>query len=366
MSNKLLIGMTALERAAYNPGNAIRALVTGDWSKAGLEREISQATSKLFGQATSGFLIPPDYRLLKVDNRAFDVGTATNAGNLVQTSVDIDELGRALVPNMALAQLGCTFIRSDGENFTLPGISTATATSGATETGTVSGSNPTTRSLAFTGHRAFAQVPLTRQSVINIPDLFDKVIMPDARMSLGSQMENLAINGNGAAGIPTGILNMSGLGSVVGGTNGAQINWGHLVDLEAACALLNAEPNMQGGYVVNTKSRQWMKKSQKATNLPFIWGGANPEFPLNDRRAGVTTNVPSNLTKGTSVGVCSPIIYGADWSQFIVAFMGALDVTWDPVTAADKGLIKVNFTQLFDVGIRQPAAFAMMVDALTA
>jgi HK97 family phage major capsid protein len=201
--------------------------------------------------------------------------------------------------------------------------------------------------------------------IINIPEL-GAILERDMIASMASRMEYLGINGNGTAPQPTGILNASGLGAVVGGANGAQINWGHLVDLEAACALLNAEPTLQGGYIVNSKSRQWMKKNVRGTYLPFIWGGASPEFPLNDRRAGVTTNCPSTGTKGTSVGVCSSIIYGADWSQLVVGLLGALDIVVDPASGADKGEVRINMTQLFDVQIRQPAGFALMTDALTA
>ncbi|MGB7596293.1 MAG: phage major capsid protein, partial [Gallionella sp.] len=152
----------------------------------------------------------------------------------------------------------------------------------------------------------------------------------------------------------------------VGGTNGAQIAWSHLVDLEASVSLANAEPNGQGGYIVNSKSRQFMHKTPRSTYLDNIWSGTDTAFPLNGRRAAVTTNVPSNLTKGTASGVCSALLFAADWSQLVIAMIGPVDIVVDPVTRADFGEVVVTVSAYIDIGLRQPAGFAVMLDALTA
>lgn len=358
-------GLSKNEIRRYSIQKAIQAHLTGDWSDAGLERAASEATAKIMGQTPEGILIPAEVGWRHRVGRAFDVTTPTNAGNLVQTENRVSALGDALRPNVVFGQLGADFQLTKGDNLEIPRLTATTASDAALETATVVATQPTTGQLVFGAHRLFAQVRATKMGILQVPEM-GALLERDMIASIASRLEYLGINGNGAAPQPTGILNVAGLGSVVGGTNGAQIAWSHLVDLEAACALLNAEPTLQGGYIVNSKSRQWMKKNVRGTYLSFIWGGANPEFPLNDRRAGVTTNCPSNGTKGTSNGVCSSIIYGADWSQLVVGLLGALDILVDPATFADKGEVRINMTQLFDVQIRQPAGFALMTDALTA
>ena len=79
----------------------------------------------------------------------------------------------------------------------------------------------------------------------------------------------------------------------------------------------------------------------------------------------ITNNVPSNLTKGTSSGVCSSAVFGADWSMFVLGLFGGLDVTVDPYSLATGGQVRITLNQFFDWLCRQPGAFASMDDALT-
>jgi len=55
---------------------------------------------------------------------------------------------------------------------------------------------------------------------------------------------------------------------------------------------------------------------------------------------GVSNQVPSTLTKGDAVGVCSAIIYG-NWADLIIAQWGMLDIIVDPYTASNRGQLKL-------------------------
>ena len=150
---------------------------------------------------------------------------------------------------------------------------------------------------------------------------------------------------------------------MVGGTAGATPTWAHLVDLESACAVANAEPDRLAGYAVNAKTRGRYKQTQYATNLPMIW---NPgDLQLNGYRAMVTNNLPSNLSKGSSTTVCSTGVFGADWSMAVIGLFGAPDVTVDPYSKADTGQVKITLNQFADMAVRQPAAFAKIDDWIT-
>jgi hypothetical protein len=77
--------------------------------------------------------------------------------------------------------------------------------------------------------------------------------------------------------------------------------------------------------------------------------------------------VPNNLTKGTSSGICSSLIFGSDWAQLVVGvYGGGVDILVDRITAADQGLVKITAAVIVGVGVNVPAAFAKMDDALTA
>jgi hypothetical protein len=163
-------------------------------------------------------------------------------------------------------------------------------------------------------------------------------------------------------------LNISGIGTVAGGTNGLAPTYDHMVDLETAIANANADVGSMA-YLTNTKVRGKLRKTQEfaSTNGKAVWTSGR-ERGIGDvlgYDAYTTNAVPSDLDKGTSTGVCSAIIMGV-WSEFILGMWGGLDVMLDPYTGATAGTKRVVALQDLDFNVRHPAAFASMQDALTA
>jgi HK97 family phage major capsid protein len=211
--------------------------------------------------------------------------------------------------------------------------------------------------------RISAFVDPSKQAIIQSEIGIEGMIRDDLLSGAAVLIESQGINGSGTSPNTRGIRNVSGVGSVVGGANGANLVWSHVTGLEAACANANAASTDRAGYLINTKAVNTSKNTQKAANLPFIWD--NGAAPLNGYRAGISNNVPSNLTKGTSSGVCSSAIFSSDWSMFVLGLFGGLDITVDPYTLATTGQIRITLNQFIDFACRQPGAFAVMDDALT-
>ena len=76
--------------------------------------------------------------------------------------------------------------------------------------------------------------------------------------------------------------------------------------------------------------------------------------------------VPSTLTKGTSTGVCSALIFG-NWSDLILGYWSELDVLVNPYesSAYSKGNVQVRAMATMDVKVRQAASFAAIQDLTT-
>lgn len=74
--------------------------------------------------------------------------------------------------------------------------------------------------------------------------------------------------------------------------------------------------------------------------------------------------MPSNLTKGTSSGVCSAICYG-NWADMLLFMWGGLDLILDPYSLSTSGGKRVVALQDVDAQLRRVASFAAMQDALT-
>lgn len=354
------IGLSEREIGQYSIARAVRAMITNDWSGAGLEREASEAAAKRFGMGTKGILLPFDV----IAKRDFTVATAAEAGNLVPTDLRPDLFADVLRNRLALGRLGVTTLFGLSSNVDMPRKTVGSSLGYVTEVAASAETQPNTGKVTLSPKRIGGYIEFSKQAVIQSAMAIEPMLRQDVLSEYMVQFENAAINGSGTGANPRGIRSTSGIGAVVGGTNGAQINWGHIVGLESACANVNAEPDAGSGYLINTRTRGWTKQTVKATNLPFIWdGGAQP---LNGYRAEVTNNVPNNLTKGTSSGVCSSVIFGSNWNMLVLATFGAVEILVDEMTIAVNGMNRLILNAYVDVGCRRAADFASMEDALTA
>jgi HK97 family phage major capsid protein len=179
-------------------------------------------------------------------------------------------------------------------------------------------------------------------------------------MGIATEIDRVGIAGSGTSPEPRGVINTAGIGAVAGGTNGAAPTYAHMVALEEAVALANADIGSLA-YVTNAKMRAQLKLTQvfSSTNGQPVWQGNE----VNGYAAAVTQNCPSNLTKGTSSGVCSAIVYGA-WRDLLMGFWSGLDLIVDPITLATSGGRRIVALQDVDVAVRRAASFSAMLDAL--
>lgn len=360
------IGLTDQEVRGYSLSRAINAAINGDWSKAGFERAASDALAQRMGVSAQGFFVP----LEAFGKRAF-TASGNTGDNLIQSTVLGGEFVDVLRNKLVLSALGARIMGGLTGNVLIPRKATASTISTATEIAQFSATNPTTNQISMSPHRLGASIPYSKQSLIQASVDVEALLRDDLMAGIAVAIEAQALTGNGTAPNVRGLINQSGIGAVVGGTHGAQINWGHIVGLETATANANAIAGAQSGYLVNTKTRGWTK-----TNLRFpsatipqgqtIWSELLPDAPLNSYRAEVSNVLPSNLDKGNSTGVCSALVFGADWSNLVLGLFGGLDIVVDPYSLADSGQVKLTANQYIDVAVRQPSAFAVMLDGLTA
>jgi HK97 family phage major capsid protein len=365
------IGATPKEARRYSFMRAIQAQMQGHGPSvdAGFEREVSQAIAKMTGREAEGIFVPADVMFSDLhgrepgEKRDFNVGTANQAGNLVQTTVDAAMWTDVLRPALVLMQAGCTVLPGLRGNLAVPRKTVAGTLGMLTEVAAATETQPTTALPVLTPKRVASYVEPSKQAIIQSEIGIEAMLRQDLVDGAAVLMEDQGINGNGSGANARGIRNVSGIGSVVGGTNGAELAWTHVVGLESAAANANAVNTSRSGYLTNTKVRGKAKVVQKAANLPFIWDDG--DFPLNGHRAMVTNNVPSNLTKGSSSGICSSMVFSADWSMFVLGLFGGLDVTVDPYSLAATGQVRITLNQFFDWLCRQPGAFSSIDDLLT-
>lgn len=297
----------------------------------------------------------------RLGTRDLVVGTPTAGGNLVATELLASSFIDILVNQMVIMSMGATVLNDLQGNIAIP-----RATGGSSGYWVAENSAPTESQQAFdqvslSPKTCGAFVDYSRRLLLQSSIAVEAFVRMDIARTIALMIDLAAIAGSGSSNQPRGVLNTSGIGSVVGGTNGAAPTWDHVVDLESALANANA-PAGALGYLTNTKVRGKLKKTQmfSGTNGIPVWQGGE----LNGVSARVSNQVPSNLTKGSANGVCSAILYG-NWADLLIGMWGGLDVMVDPYAGSTAGTKRVIALQDVDVSVRYPVSFASMQDALT-
>lgn len=362
------IGLNQKEAQRFSFIRAINALANPNkpdaQREAAFEHECSEAVGKKLKKSSDGFFIP-----VEVATRDLTVGTATAGGHTVATNLLAGSFIDMLRNRMMVRRMGATVLTDLVGDIAIP-----RQTGGATCYWVAESGAPTESQAAFDQVTmgpntigAFSDISrkLLLQSSIDV----EQFVRGDLAKAVGLGIDLAAINGSGSGNNqPTGILNVSGIGAVVGGDNGAAPDWADVVNLWSAIAQDNADVGSLG-YLTNSKVIGKLMQTEKASGTAQF---VVKDFPdaegitgIGGARCGVSNQVPSNLTKGTSTSVCSAIIYG-NWADLLIGMWGGMSLTVDPYTHSTSGTVRVVVLQDVDIAVRHAESFAAMVDALTA
>ena len=216
--------------------------------------------------------------------------------------------------------------------------------------------------LSLSPKRLPGYVTISDQLLQQAPSVLETFVGNEIRKAMLAVREKAFFHGTGTS-EATGIAATSGIGSVVGGTNGAAPDWADMVDLETAVAIDNA---LEGSvsYFTNAKVRGKLKKTAKvsSTDSRMIWEGSD----INGYAPKVTNAISSTLTKAGSGAVCSAIFFG-NAADFVIGYWGGLDLSMvRDVTGAKAGNRTLVANQYYDAGLLRAESFSAMLDALTA
>lgn len=299
--------------------------------------------------------------------RDLTVGAPTGGGNLVATQLLGSSFIELLRNALVLDRLGVTMLMDLNGNIAIPSQTGAASTYWVTEGNPPTESQQTVGQVVYTPKTIAAFTDYTRRLLLQSSISVEAFVRADLAAQIAQGVLAAAINGSGSGGEPTGLLNTSGVGAVAAGTNGGAPTYEHLVDLETAVGVANADVGSLA-YLTNSKVRGKLRKTQvfTGTNGAPVWTKGR-ESGLGDvlgYDAYVTNAVPSNLTKNTAVGICSAGIFG-NWADYIIAMWGGLDITLDPYALATSGGKRIIALQDLDMGARRTGSFAVCKDWLT-
>lgn len=374
--------MTEKEKAKYSMLRAINAAVnermgqSDAWKSAGFEREVSQAIAKRSGKATAGIYIPTN---LPFAARAADYSFGTGAGlsatsggsNLVATNLLSGSFIELLRNKARCFQLGVQLLSGLIGNIDIPRQKAAGSVYWIGEGGQLPQTGAQFDKISMSPKHAGAISVITRNMLQQSSPDVEMLARADLLTTLALGIDLAILSGTGVGGMPTGIANLAGIGSVVGGANGSALTINDMIDLETIVAMNNADEGAMA-YLTNAKAVGTLKKLTSSTGQ-YLWtnspAGQRSGTPgeINGYTVARSNQARSNLTKGTSVGNLSEVFFG-DWSQALVGEWGVVEILPNPYAAGiyEQGGVELRVLQTVDVGIRHPQSFAVKSDAITA
>ena len=350
----------------FDLGVALRSLISGN-SLTGIERELVDegfAEASRAGIGRSAGIMLPSF-LVQRDM------TATG-----QTAVAGDQGGMTVPTNKAgllddffnasiMRSLGATVLTGLTGNLDIPRLVAGTAAAGKAENAAADEVNPTTLQLALKPKRLPAFIDLSDQLLAQSSSAIESMIRSHLTAQMLATQEAAFFHGGGTTDA-NGIAGTSGIGSIVGGTNGLAPTYAHLVGLEEKVDAQNALANALA-YATNGQIRQKLKltaKQASGVEGNFILSDLAPNT-INGYRAAFTNAISRTLTKGSS-SVASAIFFG-NFADYVVAYWGGLNLELIRDSANAKlGLHTLVANTYYDGGVRRPKSFAAMLDALGA
>jgi HK97 family phage major capsid protein len=336
IASPLNVDLSRGEKQSYSLLRAISASASGDWSKAGLEKEISDTIAQRSGQSNGGFYMPSD---MAWGRRDLTVGTNNAGGFLVGTNHDGANFIDALRAAMVTTRLGARIMSNLQGNVAIPKLATGTSTYWVAEDGAPTEGQPVFASVSLTPKNLASFVQISRNLLVQSDPSVETVIQDDITQAIAVAIDAAALAGTGSSNQPTGILATTGIGSVSFASTGAP-TFAEIVAIESAISADNAMgANM--AFVTTPALAGTLKTTTKDS-------GSGRFVSEDNAIMGYSVNPTSSMTANT-------ILLG-DFSQLMIAQFGAVEVITD--RNAQTGQLTLGLHAMVDVGVRHAESFA--------
>ena len=285
----------------------------------------------------------------------------SNSGGAIPTvvaSTMIDFLRNSLT----LTNLGATLLTDLTGNLSIPKQTAAAVAGWAAEGVTFGELNPRIGQISLSPKRVGTYVEFSRTLSRQSSEDVEALVRRDLAAGVAIGIDRAGIAGSGVSPEPEGILTNPDIPVVSLGTNGGALTWAKIVAMESAVETSNALTGTLA-YLTSVAAKGAMKTAPKEAGLPiYLWDEvANT---VNGYRAIASSQVPSNLTKGSGTGL-SAAIFG-DFSAVYIATWGGAIITVNPYSGDREGLIRLVIEQHADVAIRHAESFSIVKDIVTA
>ncbi|MBI3393836.1 MAG: phage major capsid protein [Nitrospirae bacterium] len=227
------------------------------------------------------------------ERRALSAGTDSAGGYTVPTLLSAELIDRLRTKAHVTRAGSRTLLLDPGKSTTLAKITADPTATWTAENGTVTASDPTFGALTFTPQTLIALVKVSRQLVEDSLNI-EEALTAAFSGSMAAELDRVALFGTGTAPEPRGLKNVSGVGSVSMGTNGAALtNFDPFIT--SAQTILDANGPLPAAAIMAPRTFASIGKLKDTTNQPMTRPGI-----LSGLNFFESTVCPVNETQGTS------------------------------------------------------------------
>lgn len=348
------LGLSNREAKRFSVRNAIMAVANQNWSNAGFEAECTAEIAKRIGKVpeTNKFYIPYEVQQRGIQNavealafammkRDLTVASPGAGGYLVAT----ENMGFIeLLRNMSVMYaMGATRLSGLQGNVTIPKQSAAgTAYWLSTESTGITESQPTFVQVAMTPKNVGGYTEISRQLLLQSDPSAEGLVMADLAAVVSLAIDLAGLNGSGASGQPTGILQTSGIGSVTG----TSLDYADIIEFMTDTATGNALSDSSGYATTPAVAGLLMQRVKFSSTASPIWEGKLQNGNINGYRAMASNQMPT-----------ATMLFG-DYSKTVIGEWGVLEIEVNPFANFAAGIIGVRAFASVDVVVRYPTAYS--------
>jgi HK97 family phage major capsid protein len=355
-----------------------KALMQGQASLDGLEREVSQEISRRLDRTPRGFFMPeeilarPMRRDLSVTVPPGLTPSPSTGGLTVQLTVE-PSLIEVLRNRAVVARAGATMMGGLVGNLSMPrqtGVATATWNA---ENAPLTASSQTFDQVGLSPKRLGATTNYSKMLLAQSSLDIEEIVREDLLRIIALAQDLAAIYGTGPGDStgpqPTGIMTVAANapGAFAPGLRspnivfGGPASWQSVVEFEGNVESSNVSLDRAVAYITTPKTKAVWKTTPKAVNYPvYLWegGGAQNAPGMVNGYAAFATN---QINTGPAA-VPNMVLFGV-WSECILATWSGLDIVTDPYTLAPNFQIRIVMNLLTDIAFRHAIAFCASTDA---
>ena len=359
------IGLKPMETQRFSIVNLARSFADGatdsDVKRAAFERAAcAAAAEKDPSAAERGFVLPAE---LMSSWSNFEVDGVRSSNPQVQQQIRAalstgvntqviytEHLADRFIDNLrnasSVLQAGVTVLGGLDSNVEIPGASSnGTAAWLAAEAANAAEVVQTFRKITLSIKDVAGYTDMTRRMLMQSSIDMEAFVRNNLVLNMAEAIDLAGLSGSGASGVPTGLKNTAGIGSVSYAAVGASPTWAEIVAFETAVASANA---LRGNpvYLGPASMRGYLKSTEKAASTGI--------YLMQSNDAGL-----NGYPFITSNQVAAADMYFGNFADMLMGMWGSLSLERDTAALFLSGGVRLRAIQSVDFGVARVGSFCL-------